>query len=184
MKSLLTLSVALMFVAASSLVSAAELNSGIEVGGRPGAYTVNDCTGPNAGKSLCYRCSYGGRPVVNIFAREMNGDVQDLIAQIDAKVGQNRDQKMAAFVVHLTDDADASSSALKKIADSKQIKNTPLTNFEGEAGPSAYKISKDADITVLMWVKGKVKVNHALKKSDLSKEKISKIVKDTSKILN
>ena len=184
MKRLLTLTVALMFVAAGSFSSAAELKSGIEVGGRPGAYTVNDCTGPNAGKSLCYRCSYGGRPVVNIFAREMNGDVQDLIAQIDANVGENRGQRMAAFVVHLTGDADKSSAELKKIADSKKIKNTPLTNFEGEAGPSSYNISKDADITVLMWVKGQVKVNHAMKKSDLSKDKIKSIVKDTTKILN
>ncbi|WP_291171076.1 hypothetical protein [Gimesia sp.] len=184
MKRLLTLSVALMFVAASSFSSAAEVESGIKVGGKPGAYTVNDCTGPNAGKSLCYRCSYGKRPVVNIFTRDMNGDVQDLITQIDAKVGENRDQKMAAFVVHLTDDADKSSDELKKVADSKKIKNTPLTNYEGEAGPAAYKISKDADITVLMWVDGQVKVNHAFKKGDLSKDKISQIVNETSKILN
>ena len=67
---------------------------------------------------------------------------------------------------------------------SKKIKNTPLTNYEGEAGPAAYKISKDADITVLMWVDGQVKVNHAFKKSDLSKAKISELVKETSKILN
>ncbi|MCA9006987.1 MAG: hypothetical protein KDA70_17045 [Planctomycetaceae bacterium] len=66
----------------------------------------------------------------------------------------------------------------------KKIKNTPLTNYEGEAGPSAYKISKDADVTVLMWVNGQVKVNHAFKKSDLSKDKISELVKETSKILN
>lgn len=184
MKRLLTLSVALMFVAASSIGSAAELKSGIEVGGRPGAYTVNDCTGPNAGKSLCYRCSYGGRPVVNIFAREIDGNVEDLIAQIDKKVGANKDQKMAAFVVHLTDDADKSSANLKKVAGAKKIKNTPLTNFEGEAGPSSYNISKDADVTVLMWVKGKVKVNHSFKKGDLSKDKIKKVVNDTSKILN
>ncbi len=184
MKRLLSLTVALMLVAAGSISTAAELKSGIEIGGRVGPYTVNDCTGPNAGKSLCYRCSYGGRPVVNIFTRDMNGDVQELIAKIDEKVGQNRDQKMAAFVVHLTDDADKSSSELKKVADSKKIKNTPLTNFEGQAGPSSYKIAKDADVTVLMWVKGKVKVNHAFKKGDLSKDKIDSLVKETSKILN
>lgn len=184
MKRLLTLTVALMFVAASSLSSAADLKSGIEIGSKVGPYTVNDCTGPNAGKSLCYRCKYGGRPVVNIFAREIDGNVEDLIAQIDAKVGENKDQKMAAFVVHLTDDADKSSAKLKKVAGKKNIKNTPLTNFEGEAGPSSYKISKDADVTVLMWVKGKLQVNHAFKKDDLSKDNIKKVVKDTSKILN
>lgn len=183
MKRLLSLTVALMLVAAGSISIAAELKSGMEIGDRVGAYTVNDCTGPSAGKSLCYRCQYGKRPVVNIFAREMDGNVQELIAKIDEKVGQNRDKKMAAFVVHLTDDADKSSSELKKIADSKKIKNTPLTNFEGQAGPSSYKIAKDADITVLMWVNSKVKVNHAFKKGDLSKDKIDSLVNETSKIL-
>ncbi|MFQ5733528.1 MAG: hypothetical protein ACE5KM_16440 [Planctomycetaceae bacterium] len=34
---------------------AAELESGLQIGDRAGPFNVNDCTGPNKGKSLCYR---------------------------------------------------------------------------------------------------------------------------------
>ncbi len=32
-----------------------ELKSGLQVGDSAGVFTVKDCTGPNKGKSLCYR---------------------------------------------------------------------------------------------------------------------------------
>jgi hypothetical protein len=32
-----------------------ELKSGLQVGDSAGAFNVKDCTGPNKGKSLCYR---------------------------------------------------------------------------------------------------------------------------------
>ena len=53
-------------VTLSGLLIAAE--SGLKVGDAPPPYNVKDVTGPSAGKSLCYRCQYGQRPVVNIFA--------------------------------------------------------------------------------------------------------------------
>ncbi len=185
MKKLIAPAVALLMVAACSFASAkdSELKSGLQVGERTPAYVVNDVTGPKAGTSLCYRCKYGGRPVVNIFARKMTPEVADLIAKIDAKVGDNKRQRMAAFVVHLTDDADESATKLKMVAKKNHIENTPLTNYEGLSGPSNYKIAKDADVTVMMWVGGKVKVNHALKKGELSKDAIKEIVADTKKIL-
>lgn len=181
-------SVALMLLSAGAVVYAAgprdSVKSGLPLGSSVPAYNVNDVTGPNAGSSLCYRCRFGGRPVVNIFTREMTPEVADLIAQIDKKVGANKSSKMAAFVVHLTDDVDASDSTLKKVAQKKHIENTPLTNFDGTAGPANYKIAKNADVTVMMWVKGKVKVNQAFSNAKLSKDAIKNVVADTSKILN
>lgn len=35
--------------------AAAEVKSGLQPGDRAGAYNVKDITGPNKGKSLCYR---------------------------------------------------------------------------------------------------------------------------------
>lgn len=163
---------------------AAAPQSGLQVGEKVPAYNVNDCTGPSAGKSLCYRCKYGSRPTVNIFAREVTPEVVALVKQIDKTVADNENSKMAAFVVHLTDDTEVSADKLKKVATDAQIVNTPLTNYEGAAGPSGYKIGQEADVTVLMWVKGEVKVNHALKSGDLNEKSIKKIVADTAKILN
>lgn len=42
-------------VAACSVAVAAELQSGLQVGDHAGAFNVRDVTGPNKGKSLCYR---------------------------------------------------------------------------------------------------------------------------------
>jgi len=147
-------------------------------------FNVTDVTGPAAGDKLCYRCRYGDRPVVSIFAREINDNVASLVKQVDGVVGKNEEKKMAAFVVLLTENPEGHNDALKTVAEKQQIKNTPLTVFDGAAGPPEYKIAKDADVTVMMWVDGKVKVNESLKKSDLNKDKIAAIVKETGKILN
>ncbi|MBX3441474.1 MAG: hypothetical protein KF774_03645 [Planctomyces sp.] len=148
------------------------------------AFYVTDVTGPAAGEKLCYRCRYGNRPVVSIFAREMNEEVAALVKEIDGVVGGNKEKKMAAFVVLLSDQPEAQNDKLKAVAEKQQIKETPLTTFDGAAGPAEYKIAKEADITVMMWVDGKVKVNETLKKDQLSKDKIATLKKSTDKILN
>ena len=42
-------------LAACGVAAAAELQSGLEVGESAGPFNVIDITGPNKGKSLCYR---------------------------------------------------------------------------------------------------------------------------------
>ena len=77
----------------SITASAGEVKSGLQVGDSPPPFYVADVTGPAAGKKLCYRCKYGARPVVSIFAREMNDDVKQLVSKIDAVVGKNKSEK-------------------------------------------------------------------------------------------
>jgi len=90
---------------------------------------------------------------------------------------------MCAFVVVLTEDADKTEKKLETVAKDKEIKNTPLTLMEGAAGPPAYKIAKDADVTVMMWVDFEVKANYAFAKGKLDKAAIAKVMEDTAKIL-
>ena len=184
MKTWLIPSVAIVALALNSLIMAAEVESGLEVGEAPGAFNVKDCTGPNAGKSLCYRCNYGGRPVVSVFTRSLDDNLASLVQQIDKQVGENSGKQMASFVVLLTDDPDGAEAQLKAFAEKNKIKNVPLTIFDGVAGPEGYKISKDAEVTVNMWVKSSTKSNHAFAKGQLNKEAVSTVVSDTSKILN
>jgi hypothetical protein len=54
MRRILTASIALT-VAAAGVVIAADVQSGLQVGEACGAFNVKDITGPNKGKSLCYR---------------------------------------------------------------------------------------------------------------------------------
>ena len=91
---------------------------------------------------------------------------------------------MAGFVVLLTEDPDAAESELKAFAEKHGIKNVPLTIFDGSSGPESYKIAKEADVTVNLWVGRKSKANHAFAKGKLDKDGIAAIIADTSKILN
>jgi len=121
---------------------------------------------------------------VNIFARSLDGNLASLVKQVDKKVAENDDQKMAAFVVLLTDDPDSAEAELKAFAKKHGIKHTPLTLFDGDAGPPRYKIAKDADVTVHLWVGRKqVKANHAFAEGKLDEKGIQAVIADTAKIL-
>ena len=121
--------------------------------------------------------------MVNIFAREITGNLTSLVKKIDEKIGANGDKKMAGFVVLLTDDPDAVEPKLEELAEKQKIEKTPLTVYEGTAGPESYKIAREADVTVMMWVGGEVKVNRVFEKGKLDKAAIEKLLKDTEKIL-
>ena len=83
---------------------AADVKSGLDLGEKTTPFNVKDITGPNKGKSLCYRCQYGAKPVAVVFTREINDEVASLVKEIDTTVGANKDKSMCAFVVLLTDD--------------------------------------------------------------------------------
>ncbi len=121
--------------------------------------------------------------MVTIFARKITENLTSLVKKIDGLVAKNKDKKLSAFVVLLSEDADADEAKLKELAKKHGIKTTPLTVFEGIAGPPNYKIAKDADVTVLMWERRKIKVNHAFRKDGLDKKSVAAIVADTGKIL-
>jgi hypothetical protein len=125
----------------------------------------------------------GARPVVNVFARELTDDLAGLVKQLDAVVGKNEKKKMGGFVVLLSSDPDADEAKVKAFAEKHGIKNLPLTIFDGVAGPPSYKLAKEADITVLLWVKQVVKANHAFGKGGLGASAVKQVVADTGKIL-
>ena len=122
--------------------------------------------------------------MVNVFARELTDDLASLVKAIDKKIDENKDQKLSAYLVLLSDDPDADEAKLKAMAEKHGIKNVPLTLFDGTAGPPSYKISKDADVTAMLWRGRKVRANHAFPKGKLDTKGIAAIVKSTAKILN
>jgi hypothetical protein len=172
-------------IACGTSVRAGEVKSGLKPGDAPPAFLVQDATGPAAGTGkLCYRCRYGGNPVVAVFTHKLDESVTSLVKQVDAQVEKNKDKKLKAFVVLLTDDPDKAETKLKEIAEKNNIKNVPLTIFDGPLGPLDYKLSPKAETTVLMWVKSDVKVNHAFSDGKIDQKTIDAIVQDTGKILD
>ncbi len=116
-----------------------------------------------------------------IFAREVSDNLTSLVKKIDEATVKNKDKKMESFVVFLNDD-EKLKTQLKELAEKENLEKTVLA-IDSPAGPKPYDIAKDADITVVMYVKRNVKVNHAFKKGDMKAANIDQIVGDVSKIL-
>ncbi len=119
--------------------------------------------------------------MVCVFARKTSEPLTSLVKQIDEKIDENGELK--SFVVILTDKGDQAAEDLRMLAKTAGIDHVPLTLHQDPAELPDYEISKDADITVLMWVGHKVKVNHAYK-GTLTEKEIRAIVSDIPKILD
>jgi hypothetical protein len=118
--------------------------------------------------------------VVCVFARKTSEPLTSLVKKIDDKIGENG--KLKSFVVLLSDKGDTAADDLRKLAKEGSIKHVPLTLHQDPAGLPDYDISKNADLTVLMWRGHKVKVNHAYK-GELTDKEISAILADIPKVL-
>jgi|SRR5262249_41214431 len=123
----------------------------------------------------------GDRPVVAIFARDANDGLTSLVKKIDEVTAKNSDARMASWVVFCNDE-EGLDKKLKELIDKEKIKKTLLAVGD-KAGPEDYSIAKDADVTVLLYVKKTVKANYAFKKGEMTDKDVDKILGDLSKIL-
>ena len=105
----------------------------------------------------------------------------DSIAGSYVCASKNSASKLCSFVVFLTDEENAKDK-LKSLADKEGINRTILT-IDNVPGPAGYHIAKEADVTVVLYNKRKVEVNHAFKKGELTSQKIDQIIGDLPKIL-
>ena len=118
--------------------------------------------------------------MVCVFARKTSEPLASLVKQIDEKIAENGQLK--SFVVVYGGEPDKTRDALMKLATDNSIKNVPLTMYGETGGPPDYKLSRNADITVLMWNHHRVKVNHAYK-GELTEKDIGAVVADIPKVL-
>src|SRR5207249_318491 len=85
------------------------------------------------GQKNCLVCQSGDKAVAMIFAREINAPVANLITKLDAEVAKQGKQRMAAFVIFLSDD-DKMEERVKELAEKHNIKNVSLA-VDTPAGP-------------------------------------------------
>lgn len=142
----------------------------------PGPFHPLNVTGAQAGKKFCLFCKNGDNPVAMIFARENSAPLAKLIKQVDAATEKNSAAKMGSFVVFLSSD-DKLEKGLKELADKEGLKKCVLS-IDNPAGPEEYKVSKDADVTVILYKERKVLSNYAFKKGELKDKDIETIVSD------
>jgi len=123
----------------------------------------------------------GGKPVVMIFAREISDSLTSLVKKVDA-ANKEQGKKMGSFVVVLSDD-EGMEKKLKGLAEKEKLEKTWLL-LDNPTGPPDYKLAKSADVTVILYVGKKVKVNRSFKKDEFKAEDVEAVLKDLPKILD
>jgi hypothetical protein len=138
-------------------------------------------TGEHAGEPHCLICENGLSPVAMVFARQVNEPLLNLLAQLDSATQKNRQQQMGSFVVFLSEDAGLKEQ-LARAAKERGLKDIVLA-IDAPAGPDGFAVSKDADITVVLYNDHVVKANHAFRKGELTAAASEKVLADLPKIL-
>jgi hypothetical protein len=118
--------------------------------------------------------------VVCVFARKTSEPLASLVKQLDQQIGENASLK--GFVVIMAKDGAKTGDALRKLAKDAGVKNVPLTMTGEIDGPPNYEISKDSDVTVLLWKHHEVKFSHGYK-GELTDKDVQTIVSDIPKLL-
>ncbi|HKI38187.1 MAG TPA: hypothetical protein VKA46_40410 [Gemmataceae bacterium] len=147
----------------------------------PGPFEPLTLNGRLPGQKDCQFCLNGRNPVAMIFARSLTGPVTTLIKKLDAETAAHADAHMGSCVIFLSNDKSLPDK-LKDLAGKEKIEHTVLGIYARD-GPHEYKISKDAEVTVLLYREVVVKANHAFGKGQLSDSAIDEVIADLPKIL-
>ena len=151
--------------------------SGVPVGKRPGPYSFLVATGPQRGQQTCYVCEQhdANKPAAVVFARAASDPLGKLMAKLDSAAIAQKDTGAKVWLTLLAEKADL--DALAKWAQKQGLKAAPVGAFEDADGPPAYKLHKDADVTVIVFAKQKVVANFAFRAGELDDGAIEGVLK-------
>lgn len=158
------------------------VKSGPQVGQDvPGPFHPLNVTGSKAGEKACLYCANGAHPVAVVFAREATPEVAILLKKLDECTAKNSSASMGSYAVFCSD-REGLADALKSVAQKHGLKKLVLS-IDNPQGPEKYKISKDADVTVLLYNEFTVRANHTFRNGELNEKAITNVVADVSKIV-
>lgn len=175
-------------LAVAPVAGADEIKSGLQPGQAIGAFDVTKCAGAtddgvDMGKTLCYRCRYGSKPMVMVFTRKHNEKLADFVKQLDTAVAQNSDKQLKAFVNIVGEDRDAAESAAKQFGNDHKFANVPIVvPEESQNGPDNYGLNPKAEVTVIVARDGKVTASHGYSHVPDSDE-VKEVLSDVTKLL-
>jgi hypothetical protein len=116
-----------------------------------------------------------------IWARDLGEPLVRLIAKLDAAAVRHAGREMGSFVVFIGDE-DQLQPRLKKVADDEKLKKLVLA-ISLPPVPAEYKLSPEAEVTVMLYSEHEVRANHAFRKGELTDAAIEKILADLPKIV-
>ncbi len=157
--------------------------SGLPPGQRPGPYAFVVATGKERGQLTCYVCETAEKPAVIVFARTPSKEIGELAAELDKAVADAKNSPLRGWVTFMSNDQPKMDPQVVEWGKKYAVKTMPLGVFEDADGPPAYRLNKEADATVLLFVKQKVVANFAFRAGELTEKARVEVLKAIPKIL-
>jgi hypothetical protein len=176
--------VSLLLVLGGGVRAAAESSpSGLQPGQRPGPYAAVISTGPQRGQSYCYICETGEHPAVVVFARSLSEPLGELVRHFDKAVAEHKAANLRAWVTFLSEDQPSLDAQLVHWSQKHALRSIALGVFEDNGGPPSYRLSRDVDVTVLLFVKQKVVANFTFRSGELTAARIAEVGKALARMV-
>jgi hypothetical protein len=139
--------------------------------------------GEQRGKSHCFICETANRPAVIVFARSLSDPLAKIVRGLDRALIDHKKAQLRAWVTFLHDDQSTFDPLVVQWSKKHALRSVPLGVFEDLDGPPSYRLSRDADVTIVCYVKQKVVANFAFRAGELSEAQIKKVLATVPRLL-
>jgi hypothetical protein len=156
--------------------------SGPQLGQRPGPYSFLVAAGAERGQQTCYVCETGDKPGMIVFARSLSEPLASVLAKCDATISTQPKDAVRGWLTVLGEKT-VSLDDLSQWTKQAGLKTMPTGVFDDPVGPPSYKLSDDADVTVLLFKNKKVVGNFAFRKGELTAEAIKSLDSEVRKFV-
>lgn len=160
--------------------------TGLKQGDPIGAFYVTKVAGAEddgvkTGQELCYRCKYGQRPMVMVFARKNSDKLSKLVSDLDRAIAKHDDAQLRAFVTVVGEDQSKLKDSAKEIAQAAEAKKVPVAvAADSQNGPASYRLDPKADVTVILANESQVVASHTFQADGIDS---SAVLKEVEKML-
>jgi len=120
---------------------------------------------------------------VVVFARGLTDPLAKLTLQIDKALSEHKAAGLRAWVTFLHDDQPSFDAKVVKWSQDHAIRSVPLGVFEDAGGPPSYRLSREAEVTVLLFVQQQVVANFAFRAGELNEDRIGEVMKALPRIV-
>lgn len=151
-------------------------HGGFHVGDRVPNFYVRAITGPLQGKSVCYVCRNGDRPVAMVLCRRIVPRLETLLKGLDTVVDAHRAQGLRGFGVFMARDTKSLLGQVQTLAFNSKIALPMTIAAAPSEGPGLRGLSDEIAVSVVLYREQKVRATFHLTADELGDDSIANVL--------
>ena len=137
--------------------------------------------GPDAGREIDYISRYGDSPILLIFAHYIDRNVYRILWPCDRYAAERASAGLKTLYVYLAPEKVAGERRMAQVVKSLSLEVPAAVSLDGEEGPGAYALNKQAAVTAIVAKDRKVVANLTLVQPGLTDS--PKIIAQAAKLV-